>query len=142
MKYIIAIIAGLCMTFQGVFNTRLSEKVGLWEANTFVQGTAFIFTLIMLFILGKGSFSELPSCNKIYLTGGFLGMIIILTVMLSFEALNPTVAVGVILVSQLTSAGLVDAFGLFDSELIQFSIFKIGGFLLMLSGIILFSISK
>ena len=34
---IFAIIAGTAMSLQGVFNTRLSEKIGLFESNVFVQ---------------------------------------------------------------------------------------------------------
>ena len=42
-----AIISGISMTLQGVFNTRLEEKVGTWETNAFVQGSAFIITIII-----------------------------------------------------------------------------------------------
>ena len=45
---IFSLIAGAAMSFQGVMNTRLSDKIGLYESNTFVQGTAFILSLIGL----------------------------------------------------------------------------------------------
>ncbi|MCM1992281.1 DMT family transporter [Oceanirhabdus seepicola] len=142
MKYLFAVIAGLCMTFQGVFNTRLSEKIGLWETNVFVQGTALIFTFIMMIILGDGSFKDITNAKKLYLTGGIFGTIIILTVMLSIEATSPTVAIGVILISQLTSAGIIDAFGWFGTEVVEFTIFKYIGLGLMISGIVLFNFIK
>ena len=44
-----AIISGISMSLQGVFNTRLSEKIGTWETNTFVQATGLILSLIILF---------------------------------------------------------------------------------------------
>lgn len=50
---LISILAGVAMSFQGVFNTKLSEKIGLWETNTFVQGSAFIVTLIITYFLVK-----------------------------------------------------------------------------------------
>ena len=142
MKYLFAVIAGVCMTFQGIFNTRLSEKIGLWETNVFVQGTALVFTFIMMMILGDGSFKDITSAKKLYLTGGIFGTIIILTVMLSIEASSPTVAIGVILISQLTSAGIIDAFGWFGTEVIEFTLFKYIGLGLMISGIILFNFIK
>ena len=37
---ITAIISGIAMSVQGVFNTRLGEKIGVWETNVFVQGSA------------------------------------------------------------------------------------------------------
>ena len=36
-----SIIAGAVMSLQGVINTRLTDRVGIFEANVFVQGTAF-----------------------------------------------------------------------------------------------------
>ena len=37
--FICAIISSIAMSLQGVFNTRLSEKIGSWETNTLVQAS-------------------------------------------------------------------------------------------------------
>ena len=50
---ITAIISGIAMSVQGVFNTRLGEKIGVWETNVFVQGSALILTLIITFFIQK-----------------------------------------------------------------------------------------
>ena len=63
MAVIFAIISGISMSIQGVFNTRLSEKIGLWETNTLVQGIAFILTLLVTFFVGKGSFTSIKDAN-------------------------------------------------------------------------------
>ena len=55
---IFSIIAGISMSFQGVFNTRLSDKVGLWEANFIVQSIGMVLTLIMLLLLGDGNIKK------------------------------------------------------------------------------------
>lgn len=133
-----AIISGISMTFQGVFNTRLEEKVGVWETNAFVQGSAFLITIILVFFMGKGSFKELLTANKIYLTGGILGVIITFTVMGGIKNLGPTCAISIILIAQLISAAIVDAFGLFDTEKIPFSLNEIIGVAVMIIGIIIF----
>ena len=52
---IMSIIAGAAMSIQGVWNTRLSEKIGLFESNVMVQGTAFLLGLLVMFFFGKGS---------------------------------------------------------------------------------------
>ena len=72
------------MSIQGVFNTRLSEKIGLYESNVFVQGTAFLLSIVAVLIMGKGGFKEIFSVEKYYLLGGVLGLVITITVMLSF----------------------------------------------------------
>ena len=139
---IFAIIAGAAMSIQGVFNTRLSEKIGLYESNTFVQLTAFVVSLIVMFLFGKGSFLEIANVNKLYLSGGIIGVIITITVMLAIGNLNPTVAISIILISQLLCAAAIDFFGLFDSPRIPFHISKIIGTVLMIAGVIIFKLKN
>ncbi|MBR5001453.1 MAG: DMT family transporter, partial [Firmicutes bacterium] len=51
---IAALIAGAAMSFQGVMNTRLSDTIGMYESNVFVQGTAFVLGIAAMLVLGKG----------------------------------------------------------------------------------------
>lgn len=140
--FLASIISGAAMSLQGVFNTQLSDKIGLYESSTFVQGTAFVFSLIAMLIFGKGNFSALREVNLLYMTGGLLGVIITITVMLGISKLNPTAAISVILVSQLVCAALIDAFGLFGSEKISFNFRNYLGIALMISGIIVFKLAN
>lgn len=135
---LISILAGVAMSFQGVFNTKLSEKIGLWETNTFVQGSAFIVTLIITYFFGKGSFKDITAAKKIYLLGGILGVVIIFTVMMGIKSLGTTCSIAIILVAQLTAAALIDAFGLFDTDKITFGVNEIIGIILMIIGIVIF----
>lgn len=48
LGFLFAVIAGAAMSVQGVMNTRLQENIGLWEANAFVQGTAFVLSLAVM----------------------------------------------------------------------------------------------
>ena len=38
--FLIAVISGLLMSVQGVFNTQVTKTTGMWVANAFVQFTA------------------------------------------------------------------------------------------------------
>lgn len=135
---ITSLIAGICMSFQGVFNTRLSEKVGLWETNVIVQASGLLLTVIAVLIFGTGGFKNIKNCNKLYLLGGALGVIIIYTVMQGIKSLGPTCSISIILVAQLTSAAIIDAFGLFDSTQVKFGMIKIIGVIIMIVGILIF----
>lgn len=135
---ICAIISGISMSLQGVFNTRLGEKIGTWETNVFVQGTGLILTLIISFIIGKGSYSQIKNVNKLYLLGGALAVIITFTVMQSISSMGPTCGIGIILVAQLLAAAIIDAFGLFGSEKIKFSLHHFIGVAIMIIGIVIF----
>lgn len=135
---IFSIVAGVAMSIQGVFNTRLGEKIGLWETNTIVQGSAFIITIVITLIWGRGNFSELKSANKLYLLGGALSVIIIFTVMEGIRNLGTVYSISTILVAQLLTAGIIDAFGIFDSKKISFGLNEIIGVIVMIAGIVIF----
>ena len=126
------------MSFQGVMNTRLSEKIGLYESNMFVQGTAFLLSFLAMLLLGKGGLNKLSETPKIYWLGGLIGLVITLTVMQAIKGLSPTVAISIILISQLLVAALIDAFGLLGAERVAFTWQKYVGIALMIGGVVLF----
>lgn len=138
MGYIYAIIAGAAMSIQGVMNTRLSEKTGLFASNAYVQLTAFIIAVVAMFVSGGVNLKTFGEVNKFYLFGGVFGFIITLTVMLSVKGLSPTIAISTILVSQLVCAALIDAFGLMDSEKVAFTWNKYVGAAGMIASLLLF----
>lgn len=133
-----SVIAGAIMSIQGVLNTRLSEKVGVFEANAFVQGTAFLIGVLVMWIFGRGSLRSLGSVRWFYLLGGLLGFVITLTVILSIKGLSPTAAISIILITQLLTAAMIDFFGWFGTERLPFGWQKYVGLAMMLAGIVLF----
>jgi len=135
---ICAIISGIAMSVQGVFNTRLGEKIGVWETTLLVQIIALVISLMVFFFWGDGSFSNLKEANKLYLLGGILGVVITFTVITSVSSMGPTLGIGIILVAQLLTAALIDAFGLFGNEKIDFSLNHFLGIAIMIIGIIIF----
>lgn len=137
---VLSIIAGMAMSVQGVMNTRLGEGIGNMEANAFVQGTAFALAMIALLFWRQGSFSALGSVIRLYWLGGALGLVITLTVMLGIKSLGTTVAISIILMSQLLVAALIDAFGLMGSEKIAFGWNKFVGLAVMCGGMLLFKL--
>ncbi|WP_040214699.1 DMT family transporter [Clostridium polynesiense] len=133
-----SILAGAAMSFQGVFNTKLSERIGSWETNTIVQGTGLLLTVIIMLFFGKGSIKEVKNANKLYLLGGLLGVFIIFSVMEGMKSLGPTYAVSTILVAQLITAAVIEAFGLFGAAKVRFTLNEIVGVAIMIVGIIVF----
>ena len=121
-------------------NTRLGEGIGNMEANAFVQGTAFALAMIALLFWRQGSFSALGSVSRLYWLCGALGLVITLTVMLGIKSLGTTVAISIILMSQLLVAALIDAFGLMGSEKIAFGWNKFVGLAVMCGGMLLFKL--
>lgn len=137
---IMSVVAGAAMSFQGVINTRLSEKIGLYESNAFVQGTALILGLVAVWLFGKGDFSAITSVSKVYWLGGVLGFVITVTVMLAIGNLSPTYAISIILISQLLVAAAIDAFGILGTEQVPFVWTKWVGLALMIAGVVVFKL--
>lgn len=135
-----SIIAGFLMSIQGVFNTRLTEKIGLSAAGVIIQGTGLVLSLVVLMFYKDGSFKRLTEVNKLYLTGGLIGVAIVYTVVLGMKSLGPACAVAVILVAQLLAAAGIELFGLFDTKHVCFHMSKLAGLLLMIAGIIVFKL--
>lgn len=138
MGILFSILAGAAMSVQGVIDSRLSDKIGLYESNLLVQGVAFALSAIVVLFFGNGNLGELRGVNKVYLLGGVIGILITITVMLAIKGLGPTVAVSVILISQLLVAAMIDAFGWFGTERASFDWQKYAGVALMVGGVLLF----
>ena len=83
--FLFSIIAGAAMSVQGVMNTRLQDKVGLWEANAYVQGTAFLLSVLVMWLFGSGDLRAFRGVSPFYWLGGVFGLVITVTVMLSIK---------------------------------------------------------
>lgn len=138
--FVFSIIAGAAMSVQGVMNTRLQDSVGLWEANAYVQGTAFALSLVVMWLFGTGDLRALASAPKGYLLGGALGLVITVTVMLSIKGLDATVAISVILIAQLLVAAAIDAFGWMGQQRMAMGLKQYLGLALMLGGVMVFKL--
>ncbi|MGO4371290.1 DMT family transporter [Paenibacillus sp. 2TAB19] len=140
MGIIYSLLGGIFVSIQSVFNTRLSEKAGFWMTNTFVHGTGFALSLLIMLMLKDGSFSKLLTVNKLYWLGGSLGVIIVFSVMKGITALGPAYSVALLLIAQLIVALLIDSFGLFGIEKVPFTMNKMFGIAIMIAGVIVFKL--
>jgi transporter family-2 protein len=139
MGIICSIISGALMSIQGVFNTRVTESSSIWVTNSYVQLTGFIVCIIAWLFTGRQNITNLLKVeNKLYLTGGILGAFIIFTVVKGMSSLGPAYTVMLILISQLIIAYLIELFGFFGTEQIDFDWKKLIGVLVMIVGIIVF----
>ena len=133
-----SIIAGILISIQGVFNSKASEKIGLWQTNVLVHGLGFFVSLIIVLMVKDGSFSKITDVNKIYLIGGALGVVIVYSVMKGITSIGPAYSVSILLISQLIIALVIDSFGLFGIEKVPFNTTKLIGITMMISGVLVF----
>lgn len=142
LSMIMALISGVLMSVQGVFNTRVTEKAGSWFTNSIVNFVAFVVCLLVLYFVRDANVEGLKVVNKFYLLGGVLGAGIIYTVVVSMGNLGPAYATMLILIAQMLTSYSIELFGLFDTDRTPFMWSKLVGVGLMLIGIIVFQWKK
>ena len=142
MSIITALISGLLMSIQGVFNTRVTEKAGTWFTNSIVYFTGFLLCIIVLLFTRDADVNGLKHVNKLYLLGGVIGACITYTVIVAMGSLGPAFAVMLILISQIVSAYLIELWGLFQTQRSPFMWSKVIGLAIMIIGIIVFKWDK
>ena len=136
---LIALLAGLLMSIQGVFNTRVMDSSNMWATNSWVHLLGFITSMIIWFFSGRENFFSVFNVgNKLYLLGGIIGAFIVYTVIKSISTLGPAQATMIILLSQLVVSSLIEVFGMFGTEKVSFGWNKLFGIGLMIAGIVLF----
>ena len=139
MGIIIALISGALMSVQGVFNTEVTKQTSIWVSNSWVQFSALVVCVIAWFVKGRESFGKLMEVSPKYLLlGGIIGAFITLTVIMSMDKLGPAQAALLIVVAQLAVAYLIELFGLFGSEKVDFQWSKLIGLGVAIAGIVIF----
>lgn len=139
---LIALLSGLLMSVQGVFNTAVTKQSGIWLSAAFVQLTAFVVCMVAWIFTGKEKIATLWEVTPKYLLlGGVIGAFITITVIKAMEGLGPAKSVMLIVIMQIISAYLIELFGLFGVEKAQFSWGKVIGGLIGIAGVVIFCLS-
>lgn len=136
---LIALLSGVLMAVQGVFNTQVTKSTSLWVSASWVQFSALVICLVAWFFCDRTGFEGILTMEPKYmLFGGVIGAFITYTVIRGISALGPARAVMLIVIAQLTAAYLIQLFGLFGSEKAAFEWKRILGLLICVGGIILY----
>ncbi|MFZ5595749.1 MAG: DMT family transporter [Bacillota bacterium] len=136
LSLLIAAFSGAAMAFQGTLNTAQAKVIGLLEATFVVHLVGLAFVSLLLFVpgLGQGKLSLLGQAPLYTYLGGVLGVIIIYCVARSIPVVGVAPATTSIILGQILTATIIDHFGLFGMEKLQFSWYRVGGTLLMACG--------
>ncbi|MGE8205543.1 DMT family transporter [Heyndrickxia sp. NPDC080065] len=141
MKGIIfSIIAGVLISLQGVFNSRMSEIISPWHITTIVHLVGFIFSIFLYSFIRDGrpkGFREVPI---LYLFGGMFGVVIVFGEMTAINHLGMSFGIATLLIAQLLCAFLVDAKGLFGMMRNRVTNQQMIGMTMMIAGIIIFKL--
>lgn len=135
----IALLSGILMSVQGVFNTQVTKTTGMWVSNGWVQLTALLVCIGAWLVTGRDSIGAIAKVSPKYvLLGGVIGAGITWTVIKSIEILGPAKSALLIVIAQLTMSYLIEIFGLFGMEQGNFVWRKLIGLVLAVVGIVIF----
>lgn len=140
---IIALVSGILMSVQGVFNTQVTRQTSLWVSAGWVQLTALAVCIAAWIFTGRQELTALFQVTPRYvLLGGVIGAAITVTVIQSMNSLGPAQSALLIVIAQLIAAWLIELFGLFGMEKTSFEWRKLIGMAVAIAGIILFKWEK
>ena len=138
-----ALISGALMSIQGVFNTEVTKQTSLWVSTGWVQLSAFMVCVLAWIFTGRDSIAALWQVeNKYTLLGGVIGAFITITVIQSMGSLGPARAAMLIVISQLAVAYVIELFGLFGVEKVDFEWRRLLGMAIAIVGIVIFKWEK
>lgn len=140
---LVALISGALMSIQGVFNTEVTKQTSLWVSTGWVQLSAFAVCILAWIFTGRDSVAALWQVeNKYTLLGGVIGAFITITVIQSMGSLGPARAAMLIVISQLAVAYVIELFGLFGVEKVDFEWRRLLGMVIAIVGIVIFKWEK
>ena len=115
----------------------------MWVSTGWVQFSAFLVCVLAWIFTGRDSIGALWQVeNKYTLLGGIIGAFITITVIQSMGSLGPAKAAMLIVISQLAVAYVIELFGLFGVEKVDFQWRKLIGMAVAIVGIVIFKWEK
>lgn len=133
---VLAALAGAAMAIQGTLNAGLGRFCGLLEASWVVHLSALALIAILLFgfRLGTGNLAHVARAPWFTFLGGPLNVAIIYLVIASIPKVGVARATTAIIAAQVTTAALIDHFGLLGMKPVTFSLGKGIGLVLLAIG--------
>jgi transporter family-2 protein len=133
---LLAVLGGLAGGLQAPINGALGKKIGSFEGAfvSFFLGT-LLLTLVFLF-LGKGNVLQAFNVPKWQLLGGFLGAILVTSIIIAVPKIGVASAIFAVIIGQILMSLIIDHFGFFGVKRIPFDWYRVLGMALMVGGLL------
>ncbi|MED1865337.1 DMT family transporter [Fictibacillus nanhaiensis] len=133
-----AIIAGVLVGLQNIFNTRVNDHAGTWSTTALVLGLGFLASMTLGVVFEGKDLFVLKNMETWFWFSGLIGVGVVVCLVQGTRLLGPTFAISIVLTSQLGSALMWDSLGLFGLEKIPFTSQQLLGVLIIIGGVIVF----
>ncbi|MDR3573674.1 MAG: DMT family transporter [Anaerolineaceae bacterium] len=130
----VGILAGACISIQGVLNSDLGKRIGNFGSVLALSiVTALVIIVLILVFPGTANLKNLPGLKDSYLyLGGILGIGIIAAPIFLIPRIGVTATLSGMVIGQLFLAVLIDQFGILGAQKIPADLTKMIGVLLLI----------
>jgi bacterial/archaeal transporter family-2 protein len=136
-----AVLAGLLVGLQNIFNAKVNEQAGTWATTALVLGLGFLASMTLGLVFEGSGLFMLDNMKTWHWFSGLIGVGVVVCLVQGTRLLGPTYAIAIVLTSQLGFALLWDSLGWFGLEKIPFTFQQLVGVLVIAGGVIVFKFS-
>ncbi|MGA4721124.1 DMT family transporter [Fictibacillus nanhaiensis] len=133
-----AILAGILVGLQNIFNTRVNDHAGTWSTTALVLGLGFLASMTLGVVFEGTELFVLKNMETWFWFSGLIGVGVVVCLVQGTRLLGPTFAISIVLTSQLGSALMWDSLGLFGLEKIPFTSQQLLGVIVIIGGVVVF----
>lgn len=125
---------GLAVAIQPSINARLAQKVGSYESSLISFAVGTLAMLVMVMVAGRGNLRSVVDASWWELTGGLLGAYFVTMTIIAVPRLGTLAVMSIIIAGQLTTAALLDQYGVFGLRQISLTPVRGIGIILLCIG--------
>jgi len=139
MSIFFAVAAGITLALQNSLSGLMTPHVGAMGAS-FVGFTVQLVLLVLYHIIREHKLPAIGPTPPVYYTGGLLAGVLVACNGYCVSVLGSSVTACCSVVGQILMSALVDHFALFGKERNRFSLRRLPGFLIMVTGVLLINL--
>ncbi|WP_305026135.1 DMT family transporter [Paenibacillus lacisoli] len=134
---VITLVGGAVLSAQSSINGTISRSIGLLETVFFTFASGALVLAVLINFFGSGHLLDLLHAPKLQLSAVFLGFGYLFLSTFSVNMIGVTPANLTAIVGQIVAGFVIDAIGLFGTEVIHFSWQRGVSLVLMLAALLL-----
>lgn len=131
---LLVVCGGLAVAIQPSINARLAQKVGNYESSLVSFAVGTLAMLVIVIVAGRGNLRNVADASWWELTGGLLGAYFVTMTIIAVPRLGTLAVMSIIIAGQLTTAALLDQYGVFGLRQISLTPLRGIGILLLCIG--------
>ncbi|ANY68311.1 hypothetical protein BBD42_18900 [Paenibacillus sp. BIHB 4019] len=130
-----SLMAGALVSIQAIFNSKVNERAGTWATTTLVLGLGFLASMTIGFILEGKQLFAWQEMQPWFWFSGLIGVGVVMSLVQAMKRLSPTIAISIVMTSEVLFALLWDSLGWMGLEQVPFTINKLLGVMVIIGGI-------